>query len=263
MSKWRPSENNLYVIGDIHGNYDCLRLILNRITPLRKGDEIVFLGDYIDRGPDSAKVIDKLCRINNKYENITCLSGNHEWLMKASVGLTHPLTSPLALTPEQIWLSNGGIPTILSYAKMKGLNRQDAMSIPLTRYKGIMPEEHKDFLLGLYSFYETDDYIFVHAGCDPNLPVEVQPDDILLWDRSLWRFVRTNYQKGNDFDWDKIIVCGHNYKGPFIHPKYMMLDVSGDNGKVMCAELNSMTAYIAEPGKQRMVSISLEKGWHW
>lgn len=255
MSKWRPSESNIYVVGDMHGNYDCLQLILNRILPLRTKDELIFLGDYIDRGPNSAKVIKKLTQINDKYENITCLSGNHEWLMKVSIGLIQAQTSHLSLTPQQIWLANGGISSIVSYAKEVGIPREDAMSMPLHRYKDIVPSDQRRFLKNLFLYYETEKYIFVHAGCNPLLPIEEQSDDVLLWDNSLFRFVKNN--PFTNYPWDKTIVCGHNYKGPFVHPKYIMIDVSHDNGKVMCAELNSMTAFTAQPGKKRMVSVDL------
>lgn len=251
MSKWRPSNKNIYVVGDIHGNYDCLDLILNRILPLRQQDELIFLGDYIDRGPDSAKVINKLSYLNDKYDNVTCLQGNHEWLMKASIGLLHSKTHPLQLTPHQIWLSNGGRTTLISYANERGISRDDALNIPLHRYKDIVPEDQCRFLNNLFSYYKTEKYIFVHGGCDPFLPIEIQDDDTLLWDRSLFKFAKKN--PNDDYPWEKTIVCGHNFRGPFISPKYIMIDVSHDNGKVMCIELSSMTSFVAEPGKKRMV----------
>ena len=73
MSKWRPSSENIYVIGDIHGKYSALKLILNRILPIRKQDLLIFLGDYVDRGPDSYNVINELIKLKNKYDNVICL----------------------------------------------------------------------------------------------------------------------------------------------------------------------------------------------
>jgi serine/threonine protein phosphatase 1 len=257
MSKWRPSKKNIYVIGDIHGKYSSLKMILSRITPLRKQDELIFLGDYIDRGPDSDKVIQTLINLKNKYSNITFLSGNHEKLLLASLGLSKsciPTRNGIAPMPENLWLSNGGNYTIFSYAKMKNMSPKEALSIPLKRYINIIPEEHLDFFQSLYSYYEHSDYVFVHAGCDPYIELSKQEESILLWDRSLWNFMRNN--KNADVSWGKPIICGHNYYGPFYNSKYIMLDASSSN-RVICAELNSMTAYLSEYGKDRMVFCDL------
>jgi len=250
MSKWRPSsEKNTYVIGDIHGNYQCLKKLLDRILPLRPKDELIFLGDYIDRGKKNYEVVEILSELDNQ-PNITCLSGNHEWLLMASVGIMNILWMPGDPRPEPVWLSNGGIDTIVSYAIKKGLTIKEAMAIPLTRYKGIIPKKHVEFLQALYQFYETEKYIFVHAGCDPNLPLDEQGNDVLLWDRSLWNYMENNKKK--EVSWEKKIVCGHNYKGIFVHPKYLMIDMSGQD-KVACVELESMTVCVASPGKERVV----------
>jgi serine/threonine protein phosphatase 1 len=253
MSKWRPSDKNIYVIGDIHGKYSSLKMILSRITPLRKQDELIFLGDYIDRGVDSDKVIQKLIDLKNKYENVTFLSGNHEKLLLAALGLEEPCipsTGGIAPIPGTLWLANGGKHTIFSYAEKKNISNRDALSISLKRYVNIIPQDHLDFLQGLYSYYDHSEYIFVHAGCDPYIELSKQEESVLLWDRSLWDFMRNN--KNANVSWDKPIVCGHNYYGPFYNPKYIMLDASGTN-RVVCAELNSMTAYVSEYGRDRMV----------
>jgi serine/threonine protein phosphatase 1 len=254
MSKWRPSDKNVYVIGDIHGKYSSLKMILSRITPLRKQDELIFLGDYIDRGTDSYKVIDTLVKLNNKYDNVTCLLGNHEKMLLRALDLTDQDTNLNATLPGTLWLSNGGTATAFSYAERKNLSRSEALSISLNRYVSIIPKSHLDFFQNLYSYYENDNYKFVHAGCDPNIDLSQQEEKTLLWDRSLWNFMKFN--RGIDVKWEKPIVCAHNYHGPFYHPKYLMLDATGAN-KVVCAELNSMTAYVSEYTKSRMVFCDL------
>lgn len=258
MSKWRPAPSCIYVIGDIHGNYRALVKVLNRILPLRKDDEIVFLGDYIDRGPDSAKTVDALMRLCKKYpKQITCLMGNHEWLILASLGIIRPKI-PLDLSPAEVWLTNGGQKTILSYASFTEVDLKDALSMPLHRMRKLIPESHFKFLLNTYLYYELNDYVFVHAGCEPGQSLENQSSDVLLWDRSLYNLVLKHIRVGLDMPWDKTIICGHSYNGPVIHPKYMMLDTSGRN-KLLCAELNSMEGFYAVAGQTRMVKADLNE----
>ena len=258
MSKWRPSPNCIYTIGDVHGYNDCLQSILKRILPLREGDQIVFLGDYIDRGPDSYGVIQTLVDLTEEYgDQITCLMGNHEWLMLAALDLMEVNTLPGVLRPSAVWMANGGLQFMDSYASKYGMKEEDRMYLTTTRLKEMVPQSHIDLLLNTFSYYETDDYLFVHGGCDPNIPIEAQTRDEVLWDRSLYEFVIKTIGTGQDFDWDnKTIVCGHNYDGPIIHPKYMMIDTSGLR-KVLCVELNSMEGYYAAPGKSRLVKADL------
>ena len=256
MSKWRPAPSCIYVMGDIHGNYKALVRILNRILPLRDEDEIVFLGDYIDRGPDSAKVVDALMKLLAKYpEQVTCLMGNHEWVMLAALGVTHPNT-PTEMSPAEVWLRNGGQKTIVSYATMAKTDLKSALSIPLHRVRSLIPPAHLKFLVNTYQFYELGTDIFVHAAIDPAQPLDNQHPDVLLWDRSLYKLALKHINAGLDMPWDNRIICGHSYNGPVIHPKYMMLDSSGQ-GKLLCAELNSMEGFYAVAGQSRMVKADL------
>lgn len=258
MSKWRPAPSCIYVMGDIHGNYKALVKVLNRILPLRKDDEIVFLGDYIDRGPDSAKVIDALVRLCKKYpEQITCLTGNHEWLLMAALGITHP-NVPDDISPAEVWLCNGGQKTILSYALMANVELKSALSMPLHRVRKLIPPDHVNFLLNTYLYYELGDYTFVHAACEPEQPLDNQSNDVLLWDRSLYHLALKHIGAGLDMPWDKTIICGHSYNGPVIHQKYMMLDTSGKS-KLLCMDLNSMEGFYASAGQTRMVKADLNE----
>lgn len=176
--------------------------------------------------------------------------------MNASIGISNPKIDPNEPSPQEVWIKNGAIPTMISYAEMNGLPKQDVAAMNLHRIKNLLPNYHIHFLKNLYSFYETDKYIFVHAGCDPNIPISEQSNDILLWDRDLYKYVIKN--KNDNFHWKKTIVCGHNSKGPFIHPKFFMLDMSYKK-KIMCAELNSMTAFVATPRKKSMLFMDLKK----
>jgi len=134
MSKWRPAPECIYVIPDIHGYNDCLDQILSRILPLRPNDQLVFLGDYVDRGPDSDKVLDNLCDLTEKYgDQVTCIMGNHEWLFLASIGAIKVERNPLSTPPINVWLAHGGVNTIKSYCDRAGI--EDYQTFQIHRIK--------------------------------------------------------------------------------------------------------------------------------
>jgi serine/threonine protein phosphatase 1 len=261
MSKWRPSSDCIYVFGDIHGHVCCLNTILKRILPLRPNDKIVFLGDYIDRGPDSFAVIEKLISLSEKYKDqVTCLMGNHEWLLLSSLGLIdnkvpHLVSNDLHMNRYStvIWLKNGGVDTMKSYARKNGIENQIPV-FTIAKMLNITPQTHIDFMLNLKLHHTIDDYKFIHAGCDPSIPIEDNSSEDLLWDRQLFDFVKKCVVQRKKFSWDGTIVCGHNYDGPIITDSYIMADTSAKK-KLLCLELNSKTGYYATPGQARLVKM--------
>ena len=142
----------IYAIGDIHGCLDPLRRLMDEIR-LSKGDEVVFMGDYVDRGPDSKGVIDYLLTLRGRY---TFLMGNHERM----------LLEFLQGRDRLLFFYNGGKATVDSYG---GLSE--------------IPAAHLDFLNRLRLYYETDDYLFVHGGIRPGVPLQEQDPKDLLWIR--------------------------------------------------------------------------------
>jgi serine/threonine protein phosphatase 1 len=257
MSKWRPASECTYVIGDIHGYNEPLNLILKRILPLRKNDKIIFLGDYVDRGPDSAGVIDTIISLKEEYgDQIIALMGNHEWLFMASMGKLN--NKVYYDDPLQIWFSNGAYNTLWSYVRSKGVSENDMRQMPLDRFNNIIPQKHFDFLTNLPYFYETNDYIFVHAGCDPYENISLQNENDLIWDRSLFNKVLSLIANDKEVDFPKTIVTGHNSRGPVITSKFMMIDCSSSK-RIMCLELNSMEAFFAEPGNKRLVKCDVQE----
>lgn len=171
-----------FVLSDIHGCADELEALLKKI-PLIKGSQIIFLGDYVDRGPNSKKVIDIILDLKTKYE-VIALKGNHE---KMFLDFLRNKDTPEALS----FIYNGGGATLASYSDPK-----------TGQYE--IPKTHIKFFDSLKLYYETDDYIFVHAGL-PN--VEIQDlgkrdyENTFLW-------VRDNFFK-SDFKWEKLIIHGH------------------------------------------------------
>lgn len=148
------------VIGDIHGCFDQLQNLLNAVKPIVANHEhkFVFLGDYVDRGPDSRKVIDFLMGL----DNAVCLKGNHEDMMvKQMPG----------------WLGNGGYSTLFNY---QGLDEELA--------------KHIEWLDSLPLYHEDDHRIYVHAGLWPLAPLEEQDAADMLWIRN--EFLNSHYDFG-------------------------------------------------------------------
>ncbi|MGJ8697044.1 MAG: metallophosphoesterase family protein [Verrucomicrobiaceae bacterium] len=160
-------------IGDVHGSLKALKKLLKWVDP-QEEDRIIMLGDYVDRGKKSKKVIDYLLKWKWSAELIT-LKGNHELIMD------HARLSPVHL---KYWKEVGGGATLKSYGGSLDL----------------VPPEHWEFIRGGRYFYETEDFIYVHGGLEPHLPPEDQDQEEMCW----WRFpdARPHFS-------GKTVVCGH------------------------------------------------------
>lgn len=268
MSKWRPvSQSCLYVIPDIHGAYDLLDKILRRILPLRKTngiqDKIVFLGDYIDRHQDSHKVVDKMVELKKDYgDNVICLVGNHELMILEALNIID-VSYSRSQSSYDMWMYNGGYQTIMGYMERAGLGHAaDPLSLNRDRIKSFIPKQHIEFFTkSLVPYYEENDIIFVHGGCDPFKDPSEYSVETLAWDRALCKFVENAIIKGDDLPWERSIVTGHNSKGrgiTIIKDHFMMLDC-GSPKKLLVAEMQSMTAYMSYPNKNRLVKYKLEE----
>jgi serine/threonine protein phosphatase 1 len=161
-------------IGDIHGCSKALHGLIAEIKP-QADDCLVFLGDYIDRGPDSRGVIEALLDVRERC-NTKFLLGNHEvMLLGALRGL-----------PADLWLKTGGQQTVTSYG-----GRLENIS-----------ELHRDFLRSCLHYYETETHIFVHANYKADLPMDQQTEASLFWDH-LTDYVPEPHVSG------KHVVLGH------------------------------------------------------
>lgn len=162
-------------IGDLHGRYDLLQRMIERTEREAADHHLVFLGDYVDRGPDSRLVLDTLRNLRaERPGRVTCLMGNHEEMM------LHSLTKPLAAGR---WLRHGGTETVLSY----GLPPMPEKAIEAewndfsARLHDTLGEETISFLKSLKSYWQSGNIAAVHAGADPAQPIEDQSREILLW----------------------------------------------------------------------------------
>jgi len=169
-----------YAIGDIHGRLDLLETLLQRIEAdiaarPKVRTFIIFLGDYIDRGPDSAGVVERLRTFKPDYATPFFLSGNHEEV------LLKILAGERGIFPS--WLKFGGAECAQSYGMdVTALRRLDEPSaLELVRAK--VPKAHREFLDHCADTFRFGDYLFVHAGIRPGIAVEEQDRADLRWIR--------------------------------------------------------------------------------
>jgi serine/threonine protein phosphatase 1 len=149
-------------IGDIHGCAAALAALVEAVRP-GPDDTLVPLGDYIDRGPDSKGVLDRLTALAEQCRLVPLL-GNHEEMLVRAV------RDPTAL---RVWLTCGGVAALRSYGWVPGGPRRGLADW--------IPEAHWQFLAGCQAFYETDTHLFVHAGYVPDRPLGEQPGEALRW----------------------------------------------------------------------------------
>jgi len=187
--------SRIFAIGDIHGCLDKLKELMDIIDWRPNRDTLLFIGDYIDRGHDSAGVLDYLIELRKKAYNIVFLKGNHEQLF----------LDYLDGRNTDLYLINGGHQTLASYENRTG---------------GI-PGAHLDFIKSLDLFFETRDYIFVHAGLRDGLRLSEQSPHDLIWIRE--EFIESDYDHG------KRVIFGHT---PVIQPLVKSNKIGIDTGAV-------------------------------
>ncbi len=196
-----PAGRRVYAIGDIHGRVDLLRLLHDRIAEDARGAPslrhcIVYLGDYIDRGPYSREVIELLLEGPPTGFEAVCLKGNHEELMlrfleDAKMGLG--------------WLLNGGDATLQSYGigVLRALGGDGSRLDVLREHLAAeAPSRHVGFLRRLERWHIEGDYLFVHAGILPGVALDDQKDEDILWIREA--FLHDKRDHG------KVVVHGHS-----------------------------------------------------
>ena len=170
----------IYAIGDVHGRWDLLELMLAAIARHEElpGPElqtrILFTGDIIDRGSDSRRCIEAVRRLCDTGYG-TCLLGNHEALMLSVID-----GDANALRP---WLRHGGRDTLASYGMDATIDIADAHDLG-DRLSAVVPPEHINFLRSLPLSFSSGDYMFVHAGVRPAVPIDRQQPSDLIWIRN-------------------------------------------------------------------------------
>lgn len=185
---------SLIAIGDIHGCARTLDALLDTLAP-GVDDHLVFIGDYIDRGPDSRGVIDRLL-VLREHQSCTFLRGNHEAMMLQF----------LDRGDAALWEMNGGLATLESYRK-NGHPRITAA--------------HEQFVRETELYYDTPDFFFVHAGLKAAFSIaeNIQHfgEEVFLWEREHLSVMEPL--------WEKPVVCGHTpQRVPIVRPRLLCID---------------------------------------
>ena len=234
-----PTGLCVYAVGDIHGERSALERLLALITtdiaenaaedgtgPRRP--VLIFLGDYVDRGPDSAGVLDRLCR--GPLPGVECrfLAGNHEDAM------LNFLEDPVG---HADWLRFGGAETLVSYGIRASVGITDSVRCRALRDELVerLPDQHRHFLDDLETRAEIGDYLFVHAGIRPGRRLERQRRDDLLWIREPFLSSSARHSK--------VVVHGHTIVDA---PEFRHNRVAIDTGAYATGVLSALVLHGSE-----------------
>jgi serine/threonine protein phosphatase 1 len=224
-----PPGLRLYAIGDVHGRADLLDTLLTAIAAdaARRpalAKRIVFLGDYVDRGPRSKEVIDLVLDAAPRGAELVTLMGNHEEMM-------HRFLRDISV--GRSWMLNGGDATLESYGvdAPRMLSSTAQYRQAQAEFDALLPERHLRFLQGLAVTHVAGDYLFVHAGLRPGVPIDRQEQDDLIWIRE--EFLHS------EADFGKVVVHGHSIaREPVLRPNRIGIDTGAyASGRLTCLVL--------------------------
>ena len=221
-----PEGVRIYAISDIHGCADLLQQLFTVIdidlaTIGSRRAIHVFLGDYIDRGPESCRTIDLLIERSRRHESVF-LKGNHEAFLFDV--LKHP-------TQLQDWKQFGGLQTLTSYGLRPSLNPDPAEQIELINQLAMaIPAHQRRFFNSLRPRFVCGDFFFAHAGVRPGVPLADQQEQDLLW-------IREEFLS-SDEPFGKYIVHGHT---PVREPDIRSNRINIDTGAYATGNLTLLT----------------------
>lgn len=207
---------SIFAIGDIHGCYEKLSALMDKIPIDMSRDTLVFIGDYIDRGPRSFDVVQHLVNLQELFPDIIFLKGNHEDMLQKYLSGSDRLT----------FLMNGGRLTLEDYLNHASAGENEPI-----------PAEHRGFFNRLRTSYETEEFIFVHAGLRPKVPLEKQSPKDMVWIRQKFIY--------SDYDFGKRVVFGHTpFNEPFVKPNKIGIDTGAVYGnQLTCVKLPQVEFY--------------------
>lgn len=193
-----PDGQRVYAIGDIHGRDDLFAQLLAKVEAdnAARGEAfttLILLGDLVDRGPDSASVIERAIGLGAPFDKVVMLIGNHEECFLAA------LTGDLKRV--RYFVRIGGDATIRSYWGDDAAYAAASFEELAQQLPGVVPQSHIDFLSRGEDMVQIGDYVFVHAGVRPGVPLERQKLSDLRW-------IREDFLEASD-SFDGIIVYGH------------------------------------------------------
>jgi len=221
--KEMTNPDRVIAIGDIHGELDQLNRLLNTVGPA-DNDRFVFLGDYIDRGKNSKGVIDRLISFHEEFPDTVFIRGNHDQMLLdaliedgAVTGLrlrdqSSTYRASASESDVEIFLFNGGEQTLRSYR---------------IAHISDFPKKHIDFFESTRTWWRFKEFIFVHAGVERGIPLEMQDPFVLMWERMS--------PPGQD---GSIHVVGHHPTTdgePYFEPGRYNLDTGAVYGRTLTA----------------------------
>ncbi len=232
--------SRIYAVGDIHGRLDLLEQMLALIEQdqatqaTTATSQIVLLGDYVDRGLQSAEVIERIMQLREEMPSLTCLRGNHEDIL---------LQIAMGAADEDMlasWLGYGGRETLASYGVSSRLLYSDDFAALADIARQVVPASHLQFLHSLPLHCTSGDYLFVHAGVHPARPIDQQRDHDLLW-------IREPFLSWKE-DFGKIVIHGHSIS---VDVELRRNRIGIDTGAYATGKL---TAVVLEQNRQRFLS---------
>ncbi len=224
-----PDQECIYAIGDIHGRKDLLIRLLDKIDediatlPEDMVVTLVFLGDYIDRGLQSRQVIDLILSERLAKYRTVYLIGNHEEALLE-------FRNDAYFGPK--WVRYGGAETLISYGlkppRGTSLPAQQAWHSVWQKFRDTLPEDHLEFYRSLKHYFTVGDYLFVHAGLRPDIPLEDQTIHDMLWIRDEFLTAKT--------DFPYLVVHGHTpTRKPHLDTRRLGLDTAAYTSGILTA----------------------------
>ncbi|MFG1394390.1 metallophosphoesterase family protein [Xanthobacter agilis] len=226
----------VYAVGDIHGEIDILRNLhrqmeADQAAHRNRIQQEIYLGDMVDRGPDSAAVLSTLIE-RRRARGAICLSGNHEDMM---------LEAHRGLAAFIHWIALGGLPAVLSYLpELAPVVGELEVRELWDRWRRAIPEAHLTFLHSLSVTHVCGDYLFVHAGVRPGVPVEAQSRHDCLW-------IRHDFLRSEE-TFSHVVVHGHT---PVPVPELRANRIGIDTGAVFTGRL---TCLVLDGSEQTLLS---------
>lgn len=225
----------VFAVGDVHGRLDLLDALLARLDEEGAAEadaRIVFLGDYVDRGPDIRGVVERLVALREERPRTVFLMGNHEQVLAEFLSDSGARAD---------WLDWGGEDTLESYGVRRGgVFRPGELGRELAAR---MPEAHRRLLLDLPLTAESGDYFFAHAGVKPGVALDKQTAGDLLWIRGEFHDAPPEARP------DKVVVHGHH---PVRKPLDLGWRIAVDTGAVYGGKL---TAVMLDGAKRKFISV--------
>jgi len=222
-----PGGSRLYAVGDIHGRADLLESLIEQITADAASHpdtakRLIFLGDYVDRGPASSAVIDLVLDNTPPGIEVVRLMGNHEEMM---------LRFLADIAVGRTWMMNGGDATLRSYGVEPPslFSGAPALHRAQQHFAERLPARHLSFLQGLAISHTEGDYLFVHAGVRPGVALDRQRTEDLLWIRD--EFLASNR------DFGKVVVHGHSIS---LDPEFRANRIGIDTGAYATGRLSCL-----------------------